>query len=129
MAGKMKGRVLAVGNDEMLLSTRISILKRRWLVKAARPSEALNILENELIDVVVLCHSIEPTEARTLVEALRKTWPSVRILALETLAGGAADLDVSATAVTTDGPSHMLDALERLFESNNSRDASDRNRY
>jgi protein gp37 len=116
----MKGRVLAVGNDEMLLFTRISILKRRWLVKAARPSETLNILENESIDVVLLCHSIEPSEATSLVEAIRKTWPSVRILALETLAGAAADLDVSATAVTTSGPSHLLDALERLFESNNS---------
>lgn len=115
----MKGKILAVGNDEMLLSTRVSILETRWFAKAARPSETLNILQKEPIDIVVLCHSIELSEAGSLVEAIRQRWPGVRILALERVAGAADELSACATAVAANGPSSLLNALERLLESGN----------
>lgn len=100
----------------MLLSTRVFILNTRWIAKAAYPREISDILDKEPFDVVVICHSVEPSEAVSLVEAIRKERPAIRILALETLPGAAAGLDVAATAVTTSGPSNMLAAIENLLK-------------
>lgn len=114
----MKRRILAVGHDQLLLSTRVSVLNARWFAKAASPREALDALRAESFDVMVLCHSIPIRETTSLVKTVRKNFPNVRVLALETSAGSAAHLDVGATAVTTNGPSQMLDEIEKLLGSN-----------
>jgi DNA-binding NarL/FixJ family response regulator len=114
----MKRRILAVGHDQMLLSTRVSVLNARWFAKAVSPRETLDALRKESFDLIILCHSIPIRETASLVKTVRKNFPNVRILTLETSAGSASHLNVGATAVTTNGPSQMLDEIEKLLGSN-----------
>jgi DNA-binding NarL/FixJ family response regulator len=112
----MKGRILAVGCDEDLLLTRLSVLKTQWSAKIAHQTDTLKLLEEDQFDVVVLCHSIPRRRAKSLVSAIRNNFPEVRILALESSPGAAAGLGACATAVSAYGPSPMLESIAALLE-------------
>lgn len=112
---EMKGRVLAVGDDQSLLSTRLDVLNTKWSARIASSKDALAFLKEESFDVLVLCHSIHSTEAISLVTSVQRDFPEVRILALEELPGSRAHLNPNATVVSAGGPTKMFDAIEKLL--------------
>ena len=111
----MTARILSVGDDEDLLSTRLAVLQTRWSAKSTDCAGALKFLQSEAFDLLLLCHSIPEEEAKSLVQAVRKNFPAARILALETSPGSANSLGACATAVTAHGPSSMLDKIAALL--------------
>lgn len=111
----MKGRVLAVGNDQNLLLTRASVLNTRWFTSIASSQGALNLLKEKPFDILVLCHSISSKEAIALMSSVQRGFPKIRILVLEMLPGSRAHLNSCATVVSSGDPSKILDAIERLL--------------
>jgi len=111
----VKGRILAIGDDQCLLLTRVNVLNTRWFARIAPSQDALNLLEEEPFDILVLCHSITSREAVSLVDSVHRDFPKVSILALEKLPGSRAHLNSCVTVVSSGGPSKMLDAIERLL--------------
>jgi hypothetical protein len=81
----------------------------------ASSEHALTLLKEEPFDILVLCHSVSSREAISLVSSVQRDFPKVLILALEKLRGLRAYLGSCATTVTSEDPSKMLDAIERLF--------------
>lgn len=110
------GRILVVGYEESLLLTRTTILNTRWPTKIAYPKDVFTILKNEPMDVVVLCHSLTRREAAVLFYGIKRDFPYVQVLALESEPGSAAHLGACAKAVSTHGPEEMFAAIAALLE-------------
>lgn len=117
----MKNRILLVGDDQALLLTRASLVKARWGAEITLTKDALDVLRVKAFDVVVLCHSLEEDERVFLVDQMKQNFPGTLILALERSQGAAADLDVHATAVSTEGPQEMFKAIEALTKRKDTR--------
>lgn len=73
------GNILAIGCDEPLLRTRAAVLRHSaGLVHTSNPD--LTRVGERDFDLVVLCHSIPPTQRATIAADARQRWPNVRIL-------------------------------------------------
>ena len=63
---------LLVGTDEMLLYTREAILEKRgFAVVREEPLKAPGLIGIAEFDVVIACHTLTPTEARSLADAVK----------------------------------------------------------
>jgi DNA-binding response OmpR family regulator len=111
----MESRILLVGNDDRLQTTRAAIFKQRWSASLARPNDAMRSLETEQPDLLVLCYTVCPVQAQELVRACREKCPKARILALEARAGSAQELRADAVVETMLGPRSMVSAVELLL--------------
>src|SRR6266702_3120365 len=100
----MKNRILLVGYDRALLTTRASIVNTRWSAESASPKDVLPFLREDSYDLLVLCHSLEPAESTSLIQSVKENFPAIRILALEKSRGTASHLNADATAVSAEGP-------------------------
>ena len=66
--------ILAVGLDAGLLSTRVAVLNRTGAdVTPAIPDAAVEILRVIPFDVVVLCHTLSPTDSRRIALAAHQS--------------------------------------------------------
>jgi DNA-binding response OmpR family regulator len=67
-------KILLSGNDFRLLATRAAVLEKTGasVVACCDASEALYVLEQEKISLVVLCHSLRDDEANTIAEKVRE---------------------------------------------------------
>jgi len=75
------GRILTVGQDEALLSSRVAILRRcEAEVVAARASEALKILTAQQFDLVVLCHTVTMDDMKELVRSAHRQASDLKVL-------------------------------------------------
>jgi CheY-like chemotaxis protein len=73
--------ILAVGQDEELLSTRSAVLRRcDARVVAAHVSEALKLLKAERFDLVVLCHTVSSKEMNELVGLAHRQASDIQVL-------------------------------------------------
>jgi hypothetical protein len=111
----MERRILAVGNDWGLLLTRVALLNLRWTTAGAFPKDALVLLQGEIFDLLVLCHTLRKEEAAILVDSVRTKLPNLQLLALQTPSESRENLTGSPIAFTLDSPAKLLDEVERLF--------------
>lgn len=73
--------ILAVGQDEGLLSTRSAILRKcNADVVAARASEAIQILKAQRFDLLVLCHTVTSVDMNELASFAHHRANDVRVL-------------------------------------------------
>jgi hypothetical protein len=117
----MDRRILLVGNDRTLLTTRASIVNTRWSAENTFPKDVLSVLGQKDFNLVILCHSLEPKESESLIRLVKENFPEIRILALEKSRGTASHLEVDATAVSVEGPTEMFTQIEALLDEENPR--------
>lgn len=76
-------RVLVVSRDEMLLRSRKMILGAFFAVQGAgRFIEARTLLNTDIFDLIVLCHSLTPDECENLAAMARARSPRCHVLAM-----------------------------------------------
>jgi CheY-like chemotaxis protein len=73
--------ILSIGEDEFLLETRAAVLRGTGAdILCSDVASALSLLDKQIFDLVILCHSIPAHVCETLVQIIRKNWPVTRIL-------------------------------------------------
>jgi DNA-binding response OmpR family regulator len=73
--------ILAVGQDEGLLSSRSAVLRKCNVeVITARPSEAREILVAQKFDLLVLCHTLSSDDMNDLVQLARQQTSDIQVL-------------------------------------------------
>lgn len=73
--------ILAVGQDEGLLSTRSAILRKcNAAVVAARAPEAIQILKAQQFDLVVLCHTVTSVDMNELASLAHHQANDIQVL-------------------------------------------------
>ncbi len=77
-------KILVVGHEPMLLSTRASILNRlnRHAATSCSVDDALSHLAQEYYDLLFLCHTVDRETARALLSQIRLQYPSLKIVRL-----------------------------------------------
>jgi DNA-binding response OmpR family regulator len=80
----MQGTILVCGNDEMLVRTRGLILEKAGyqVFTALTFSNAMLVLMNQQIDIVVLCQSLTDEERHGILETSHALQPKTRCAAL-----------------------------------------------
>jgi CheY-like chemotaxis protein len=74
-------RVLLVGVDELLQQTRAAVLRPIGAdIVCSGPGSALEVMEEQECDLVVLCHSLSEPLSAVLAQAIRSRWPKTHIL-------------------------------------------------
>jgi len=74
-------KILLVGQDSRLLETRAAVLaKIQATVVCQEPAESLEILEREIFDLVVLCHSLTEKQIGEIAGVVRRRLPKAKIL-------------------------------------------------
>jgi len=81
----MQLAILAVGQDEMILSTRSLILRSAGHIVKSLPSvsQAFGAVCNEDFDLVLLCHSIPQEDRDWFTRAVRRFGSRIPIYAVE----------------------------------------------
>jgi hypothetical protein len=81
----MHGSILVYGNDEILVTTRCLILEKvGYRVFSAQTfGNAMLVLMNHQIDVVVLCQSLKDEERRGILETARALQPEIKCAVLD----------------------------------------------
>jgi DNA-binding response OmpR family regulator len=73
--------ILAISKDEMLLASRAAVLRKTNAeVIAANASEAKKILKTRRFDLVVLCHSLNPSETLEIASLAHQQTIAIPIL-------------------------------------------------
>jgi CheY-like chemotaxis protein len=74
-------KILLAGGDSRLLETRAAVLAKTGAsVACYSAAKALEILDEETFDLVVLCHSLSDPDVALVVEKVRKKVPDTKIL-------------------------------------------------
>jgi hypothetical protein len=81
----MHGTILVYGNEEMLVTTRALILESAGnrTFTANQFGNAMLVLMNHQIDIVVLCQSLKDEERRGILETARAIQPDIKCLILD----------------------------------------------
>lgn len=74
------GRILLVGEDQYLLQCRAAMLRNKGAEIVAGLTREAETATIGNVDVVVLCHSIDPEMRVRFAAEARKRWPGVRVL-------------------------------------------------
>lgn len=75
-------RALQIGNDSLLMQTRIGLLQAAGLQvqNLHHPGEALDCIPRARWDVAILCHTLTRAERAVVIAALRRRHPRAPIL-------------------------------------------------
>ena len=74
-------RILLAGSDSRLLATRAAVLSKTGAaVVHYNAIEALDVLDREAFDLVVLCHSLLEDEVAVIVDKVHQKIPCTKIL-------------------------------------------------
>jgi hypothetical protein len=76
----MPARILLVGNDQILLETRASILRHFWTMATTTPPHA--VVATESVDMVVLCQTLPEEQRQIWTANLRIASPTLLAVAL-----------------------------------------------
>jgi DNA-binding NtrC family response regulator len=108
----MAHSILSVGNDNLLLSVRSSVLRAAGysVQTCANTSEAFELASAGDFDLVVICHSVPARERSQLIKAIKAEKPSTKILAVRI--DGELATGVDASIHSLDGPHALLRAVE-----------------
>jgi DNA-binding NtrC family response regulator len=112
----MQGTILIYGNDEILVMTRCLILgKVGYEVFTAQTfGNAMLVLMNQRIDIVVLCQTLKDEERRGILETAHALQPETKCVVLDF-----GDCEVAIEGVDLIrglvGPSTLLNAVGKLL--------------
>ena len=94
----MKERILLVGEDPTLLATR-ALLLSDWETETVHTFKAINRIESESFDLVVIGHTVPEVSARVLIWGAKELENPPEILAIRTSRG---DDDLGVETHTSD---------------------------
>jgi hypothetical protein len=112
----MRSNILAYGNDPILLTTRRFVLEKAGyrVFTTLEFSDAMLVLLNQQIDVLVLCHSLHDDERRGVLETAHAITEDVKcvILHYDRLPVPVEDCEV---VERLEGPTALLRAIGKLL--------------
>jgi len=112
----MKNRILIVGHDELLPMVRLILLNQHWETSHLGPQSALDQLQIEPPDLLVLSNTLSFEETQKLIAVCRFHFPQILLLALEASTGSGQNLRVDACVGSTPASSvHLLSTIEFLL--------------
>jgi DNA-binding response OmpR family regulator len=107
-------KILLVGEDFQLLSTRAAILsKLSDKVTCCNSSEFLEHIKDRDFALVVLCHSVRAEVGCEVVKETRRRWPKARVL--QVALGNDQSLACVVDAVTTTEPKKLWEHVSKLL--------------
>jgi hypothetical protein len=81
-------KILLAGTDDRLLETRAAVLKKTGaVVVSCTGDEVLKVVESEMPDLLVLCHSLAVSEAESMADLVRRCCPKAKILLMFSVVG------------------------------------------
>lgn len=109
--------ILNCGNDEMLLNTRRMIFEQAGytVFTAENVPNAMLVLMNHEIDLLVLCQSVDDWERRSVLETVRTLQPRVKCMSLGLGETGTA-MDGVCTEVWPVNPPALLAAIGQVLQ-------------
>jgi CheY-like chemotaxis protein len=108
--------ILLIGEDEFLLETRAAVLRSTGAeMVCADVSSATAMLERKNFDLAVLCHSVPGPVCQTVIEIIRQSWPSTRILLISALRHWELDGAVEGVEVCTPDPERLIERTIELL--------------
>ena len=100
----------------MLLYTRKLILEGEFSVEICSGLPRLGeLLVQDPVHVVVLCHSVPESECKEVIEMSRAAWPGVKILTLQESELGDCAAHSDKTMECLDGPPALLHEIHALL--------------
>ena len=107
--------ILAVGQDPMILNTRISILRGAgYAVESATSvEEAINHFRSGDFDLIILCHTIPPEERRHIARLIRDSGSPAPVLYVQPLVEPS--MDGLADAIIGSHPDELLHGVEEAL--------------
>jgi DNA-binding response OmpR family regulator len=112
----MNGTILVYGNDAMLVRTRSLILEKadyRVFAAQAFPN-AMLMLMNHQIDIIVLCQSLKDEERRGILETARALQPEIKCAVVD-FEGREAPIEGVALIEGLVGPSTLLNTIGSIL--------------
>jgi hypothetical protein len=112
----MDGTIVVYGNDAMLVTTRCLILERAgYRVLAAQAfGNAVLMLMNHQIDMIVLCQSLKLEERRGILETARALHPEIKCAVID-FEGREAPIEGADLIEGLVGPSALLNTIGRIL--------------
>ena len=113
----MHGFILVYGNDEMLVATRSLVLEKSGytVFTAESVSNAMLVLMNHEIDLLVLCQSVDEYERRSILETARTLQPKVKCVSLS-LGGNDNAMDGVYARQWSMNPPALLAAIGQILQ-------------
>ncbi|MEO6120526.1 MAG: hypothetical protein ABIP12_07550 [Terriglobales bacterium] len=107
--------LLSIGTDPSVLATRSDVLKRAgYLVStASSESSARQILGQGGFDLVVVCHSLTSADRLKIMQAVRATETSPKLVAINRSPEPEAAADASIHSL--DGPDRLLECIAEVL--------------
>ena len=111
-----KFNVLAIGDDEALLTSRVAILRRDYQASFTGTRNTMQRLQAEHFDLLLVCHSIPFEQANALIQSAHEAFPRLCIVRLRTLDTPPILKPVAHAIVTIDHrPMTWMKAVNRLL--------------
>jgi CheY-like chemotaxis protein len=111
-------RILLAGSDCRLLATRAAVLAKTGADVVYRSTmEAINILDREVFDLVVLCHSLQREDVAVIVDRVHQKIPSAKILMVTSALDGRElypNTEIDATSIPE--PGHLVALAKELLQ-------------
>jgi CheY-like chemotaxis protein len=117
----MHGKVLVYGNDPILLMTRRLILEKVGcrVLTTMEFADAMLILMNQQIDLLVVCHSLRDEERQGILETARALKPDIKTVILRFTRFRGRDISGEGAEFVDglDGPASLLAAVDKVLNS------------
>jgi hypothetical protein len=113
----MTPRILAVGTDEVLVQSRARILEIQYQTETCRLDECLPTLRNGNFHLLLVCSSIPPEAAYSLVQQVHLRYPSLYIVRLLAPDAPLVERQIAHKLITIDfHPEQWMKAVDQLLQ-------------
>jgi hypothetical protein len=111
-------KIVLAGQDVHLLETRAEVLKKTGAeIVSCIGSDTLQIVENEMPSLLVLCHSIAHDEAELIAEKVRVCCPKTKVLlVVSQVIAERQHQDAKFDATTLSEPSRLVARATELLQ-------------
>jgi hypothetical protein len=112
----MRPKILAYGNDPILLTSRRLVLEQAGyrVFTTLEFSDAMLVLLNQQIEILLLCHSLHDDDRRGILETARAITQDVKFVLLQ-YDGCAFPMEDAELVEGLEGPNTLLRAIGKLL--------------
>jgi two-component SAPR family response regulator len=112
----MPGKLLIYGNDSMLLTTRRLILEKVGyeVATVSTFSDAMLLVLNQQLDLLILCQSLNEEERRGMLESAYAINPQLKCAVLQ-FTGGHEKIANEETLEGLRGPTNLIESIRRML--------------
>lgn len=109
-------RILSFGYDRNLMASRSMLLRDSGYVvqEAYSRHQALTLIRSDLVDILLICHTVPENETRVLVSAVRKQRLLIPILYVQETDYSASSKD--GCSVVSNTPGELLAAIHSAVD-------------